>query len=449
MKTVGIIAEYNPFHKGHAYHIQKAKEAVGADFAVIAMSGNFVQRGAPAIIDKYTRTKMALDGGADLVLELPVPFATAAAPIFAEAGVSLFHHLGCVDALCFGSESGNVNSLIATARILMEEPPEYKMLLHNFLKEGNSYPKSVQMAVQSLGNKPGNKLDNKPDNKGNERNNELSASPNDTLAVEYIKALFKYNSAITPIAIKREGNGYHETSLSSGFASASAIRNQIEQQIEAIQTDLNASVYSMNLGRSSALSALESFLPETSFSQMEAALGHTFPVTEDDFSLALAMILNAGQMTNGMSILHAADMTPELADRIHRLLSSGKHFTFSELAEALKTKNITRARINRALLHCLLAIRQEDIEKFRAEDFCSYARILGFKKEASPLLKALKNNTDIPVITKLADAKTKLNETGNKLLSHELAASFLYRQAVWCKFHEVLPDEYRAGVIIR
>lgn len=444
MNTVGIIAEYNPFHKGHAYHIQKAKEAAGADFVVVAMSGNFVQRGAPAIIDKYTRTKMALDGGADLVLELPVPFATAAAPIFAEAGVSLFHHLGCVDALCFGSESGDVDSLIATARILMEEPPEYKLLLQLFLKEGNSYPKSVQMAVQSLENKLG-KLGNKL---GSERNNELSASPNNTLAVEYIKALFKYKSTITPIAIKREGNGYHETSLSSGFASASAIRNQIEQQIEAIQTDLNASVYSMNLGRSSALSALESFLPETSFSQMEAALGHTFPVTEDDFSLALAMILNAGQMTNGMSILQAADMTPELADRIHRLLSSGKLFTFSELAEALKTKNITRARINRALLHCLLAIRQEDIEKFRAEDFCSYARILGFKKEASPLLKALKNNTDIPVITKLADAKTKLNETGNKLLSHELAASFLYRQAVWCKFHEVLPDEYRAGVII-
>ena len=135
MKTVGIIAEYNPFHKGHAYHIQKAKEASGADFAVIAMSGNFVQRGAPAIIDKYTRTKMALDGGADLVLELPVPFATVAAPIFAEAGVSLFHHLGCVDALCFGSESGDVDSLITTAHILMEEPPEYKMLLQNFLKK--------------------------------------------------------------------------------------------------------------------------------------------------------------------------------------------------------------------------------------------------------------------------------------------------------------------------
>lgn len=431
MKTVGIIAEYNPFHKGHAYHIQKAKEAAGADFAIIAMSGNFVQRGASAIIDKYTRTKMALDGGADLVLELPVPFATAAAPIFAEAGVSLFHHLGCVDALCFGSESGDVDSLITTARILMKEPPEYKMLLQNFLKEGNSYPKSVQMAVQAMGT-------------------ELSASPNDTLAVEYIKALLKYNSTITPIAIKREGNGYHETSLSSGFASASAIRNQIEQQFVARpESELNSSVYSMKLDRSSALSMLESFLPETSFSLMKNSFGHTFPITEDDFSLALAMILNAGQMTNGMNILQAADMTPELTDRVHHLLSSGKLFTFSELAEALKTKNITRARINRALLHCLLAIRQEDIDEFRAGTFCSYARILGFKKEASSLLKAIKNNADIPVITKLADAKSKLDETGNKLLSHELAASFLYRQAVWCKFHETLPDEYRAGIIIQ
>ncbi len=431
MKTVGIIAEYNPFHKGHAYHIQKAKEAAGANFVVVAMSGNFVQRGAPAIIDKYTRTKMALDGGADLVFELPVPFATAAAPIFAKAGVSLFHHLGCVDALCFGSESGNVDSLIATARILMEEPPEYKMFLQRFLKEGNSYPKSVQMAMQAMGA-------------------ELSASPNDTLAVEYSKALLKYNRAITPIAIMRQGNGYHETSLSSGFASASAIRNQIEQQIKTLtETKFISSVHSINLERSSAISALEPFLPETSFSRMKDSFYHTFPVTEDDFSLALAMILNAGQMTNGMSILQAADMTPELSDRIQRILSSGQLFTFSELAEALKTKNITRARINRALLHCLLTISKNAIEEFRAHDFCSYARILGFKKEASPLLKAIKSNADIPIITKLADAKNKLDETGKKLLSHELGASFLYRQAVRCKFHETLPDEYRAGVIIR
>ena len=116
------------------------------------MSGNFVQRGAPAIIDKYTRTKMALDGGADLVLELPVPFATAAAPIFAEAGVSLLTRLGCVDALCFGSESGNIDSLITAAHTLQEEPPEYKVLLQRFLKEGNSYPKSVQLAMNSMGN---------------------------------------------------------------------------------------------------------------------------------------------------------------------------------------------------------------------------------------------------------------------------------------------------------
>ena len=151
MQTVGIIAEYNPFHKGHAYQIEEAKKAANADFAVVAMSGNFVQRGAPAIIDKYTRTKMALEGGADLVLELPVPFATAAAPIFAEAGVSLLTRLGCVDSLCFGSESGNIDSLITAAHTLQEEPPEYKVLLQRFLKEGNSYPKSVQLAMNSMG----------------------------------------------------------------------------------------------------------------------------------------------------------------------------------------------------------------------------------------------------------------------------------------------------------
>ena len=181
---------------------------------------------------------------------------------------------------------------------------------------------------------------------------------------------------------------------------------------------------------------------------MEKTFGHTFPITEDDFSLALGMIINAGQMTNGMDLLHAAEMTPELYDRIQRILCTGQAFTFSELAQNLKTKNITRARINRALLHCLLSISQDDMELFRASGFCSYARILGFKSNASSLLKAVKSNAKIPVITKLADAKNKLDETGNKILFHELASSFLYRQAVWCKFHETLPDEFRAGIVI-
>ncbi len=160
------------------------------------------------------------------------------------------------------------------------------------------------------------------------------------------------------------------------------------------------------------------------------------------------MILQSGQMTNGMPNHQAADMTAELVDRIKHLYSSGSLFTFSELAEQLKTKNITRARINRALLHCLLSISQDDLTLFQASGCCSYARILGFQKNATPLLKSMKKNATIPILTKLADAKNKLDQTGSKILSVELASSFLYRQAVWCKFHELLPDEYRAGVII-
>lgn len=449
MRTVGIIAEYNPFHKGHAYHIQKAKEATGADFAVVAISGNFVQRGGPAIIDKYTRTKMALLGGADVVLELPVPFATAAAPIFAKAGVELFNHLGCVDALCFGSESGDIDSLCFAARTLAEEPPIYKKLLQTFLKAGNSYPKSVQMAMQAYAQKKMLEIANentpsilsKDDilskNKSvHSTSAELIASPNDTLAIEYLKALFQSSSTIVPFAVKREGNGYHETTLSSEFASASAIRKNLETY-PSDKKNTNAILYS-----------LAQFLPASSLSLMETAFGRTFPVTEDDFSLALGMILQAGKMTNGMPICQAADMTDELVDRMKHVYSSGALFTFSELAEQLKTKNITRARINRALLHCLLSISQDDLTSFQEYGCYSYARILGFQRNAAPLLKSMKKNADIPILTKLADAKNKLDKTGSKILSLELDSSFLYRQAVWCKFHELLPDEYRAGVII-
>ena len=210
-----------------------------------------------------------------------------------------------------------------------------------------------------------------------------------------------------PFAVKREGNDYHDTKLSLGFASASAIRSQIECE------------------SASSISSLSAFLPETSFSLMEKAFSHTFPITEDDFSLALGMIINAGQMTNGMDLLHAAEMTPELYDRIQRILCTGQAFTFSELAQNLKTKNITRARINRALLHCLLSISQDDMELFRASDFCLYARILGFKSNASSLLKAVKNNANIPVITKLADATT-ISPTAASLTQAESNMGFKY-----------------------
>ncbi len=413
MKICAIISEFNPFHSGHKYLIDEIKKQ-GFTHIVAIMSGNFVERGEPAIVSKESRIKAALLNGIDLVIELPTVKVLNSAEKYAAAAVETAQKLGCIDALVFGSECGNTKTLEKASDIL--ESQEFKLIFKKYISLGNSFPKSKFLALKDL-------TDDK---------DVISAlkNPNNILGIEYIKALLASGSTMKPFAVKREGNDYHDTKLSSGFASASAIRSQIECEA------------------ASSISSLSAFLPETSFSLMEKTFGHTFPITEDDFSLALGMIINAGQMTNGMDLLHAAEMTPELYDRIQRILCTGQAFTFSELAQNLKTKNITRARINRALLHCLLSISQDDMELFRASGFCLYARILGFKSNASSLLKAVKNNANIPVITKLADAKNKLDETGNKILSHELASSFLYRQAVWCKFHETLPDEFRAGIVI-
>lgn len=186
MKNIGIVCEYNPFHNGHAYQLQAVRRE---GRAICLMSGNFVQRGAPAIIDKYTRGKGAVLSGADLVLELPLPYAISSAEGFADGAVEIFSRLGVTDGLCFGSESGSAEELMACARILLSE--DFVPLLKEGLGKGLSFPKARQLAAESLGVVPG-----------------LMEQPNNILGLEYCKALLKRNSSIVPMVLKREG-AYH------------------------------------------------------------------------------------------------------------------------------------------------------------------------------------------------------------------------------------------------
>ena len=213
MRIVGIIAEYNPFHQGHAYQIKKVRELTQADFILVSMSGNFVQRGAPAMFDKYTRAHAALLSGADLVLELPVSIATGSAEAFARGGVRLLHDTGIVTDLCFGSECGDLSSLERLAAFLAEEPTDYKLYLQDGLKQGLSFPAAREQAVRlSDPYLPA----------------ELLGMPNNLLGLEYLKALHLYGSSIRPFTIQREGSGYHDTDVSSGqYSSASAIRAEL------------------------------------------------------------------------------------------------------------------------------------------------------------------------------------------------------------------------------
>src|SRR5690554_4412644 len=194
MKVVGIIAEYNPFHNGHQHHILEAKKQTGADYVIVVMSGNFVQRGAPSIINKYSRAKAALESGADLVFELPVIYSTASAQYFSLGAISLLDKLGLVDYVCFGSESGDIESLTYIAKYLHNNSYEYNKDINNLMKNGITFPEARQIAIK---------------NNNNTIDDNVISSPNNILGIEYIKAILELNSNIIPVSISRIESAYH------------------------------------------------------------------------------------------------------------------------------------------------------------------------------------------------------------------------------------------------
>ncbi|MGE5678719.1 MAG: nucleotidyltransferase family protein, partial [Pseudomonadota bacterium] len=218
MKTVGIVSEYNPFHNGHKYHIEAAKDACNADHAICIMSGSFVQRGEPAIFDKWSRAKMAVMNGADLVVELPVVYACQPAEIFAFGAVNILNGMRIVDHICFGSELGDTDVLHTLARLLHEEPEDFSILLREQLGKGASYPRAVSAALSSyLG-----------------RENEaivadILGNPNNVLGIEYIKALRTLGSLIEPVAVKRVASGHNDEGITGNIASATAVRREIKE----------------------------------------------------------------------------------------------------------------------------------------------------------------------------------------------------------------------------
>lgn len=388
MKTVGLITEYNPFHNGHAYHIQKALEVTGADAAVVVMSGNFVQRGTPAIMPKDLRAKCALLSGAALVLELPVCFATGSAEYFAQGAVSLLDQLGC-DTLCFGSECGDIHRLDQVAEILVHEPEDYRNALKAALKEGYSFPAARQMALESYA--------------------DVLATPNNILGIEYLKALKKCNSKIVPYTIARIGSGYHDPSVSGTLSSATAIRADIQD-----------------------LSTVKEQIPASCFSLMEETFGTRYPIVSNDFSLILkAKLLSETKE----SLCRYMDVTPDLANRILR--QRNQFLNFEQFCDCLKTKELTRSRISRSLIHILLGVTDAVIENLRTS--VPYARILGFRSDASAVFSALKQNATIPLIS--SPAQADLCTSGRTLLDLDLYASDLYESVITDKYNTPFCNE--------
>ena len=385
MHVTGLITEYNPFHNGHLFHLKKARETAGADYTAVVMSGSFVQRGAPAVFDKYSRTRAALLSGADLVFEMPAPFSTASAREFASYAVALFTALGAVDSICFGSECGEIEPILRTARLLNEESEPFKKRLQDFLKEGKTFPEARSAALAEEGAEEA----------------KLLSAPNNILGVEYCQAVLRQRSPLSCFTIKREGNGYHDPSLNGALGSALAVRQALQSG-----TDVQA---------------LRFLLPDPSFD----SVCRSIPVFLDDFSGLLNYRLLTEQEPE-----RYAEIRPELAARIKKLAPG--FASFDQRIKELKSRQLTYTGVSRGLIHLILGIEQRQMDLFKEAGFAPYARILGFRKSAAPLLRRIKENSSIPVISKLAGAEKRLDPAGAAMLACEIQSSHLY-QNVRCE----------------
>lgn len=413
MKTVGIVAEYNPFHNGHAYHIEEAKKITGADCAVVIMSGNFVQRGTPAILDKYTRTKMALLGGADLIIELPTLYATASAELFALGSVLTLEKLHHIDFLCFGSEEGKLEPFLESASFLLEESASFKTNLSLFLKQGDSFPKARAKALNleqfgSLACQNNNNLD------------QFLAQPNNILGIEYVKTIKKYHSSISPITIQRKNVHYHDNDLHQFFSSASAIRTAITQN--RLEESLSS-------------------VPKACHSLLLEQYGKYFPICLDDFSSQLYFLLQ--RETNSLSSF--LDIKEELANRIQKF--KNPTFSITEFISVLKNKALTYTAIQRGILHYLLNIKKELLEEVKLDEIIYYARILGMNQKGAAFLKEAKKTSEIPLIQRPAKAYKVLSPLGKQVFDIDLRAYELYQLIQYEKFQMQPQSEYLRGIV--
>lgn len=398
MKVLGLITEYNPLHNGHAYHLEQAAKLSGADYTLCVMSGSFLQRGEPAILNKWARTQMALEAGVDVVLELPFAYATSSAQGFAEGAVRLLNATGVVTNLCFGSELGQLQPLEQVASLLKEEPSGFRQLLRKQLDAGLPFPKARSEAVQeylSVETAP-----TTPGRLSEECLAEVLESPNNILGLEYLRALQVSGSNISPLTLKRLHADYHETGVSNdSIASATSIRRTIQDKEKLSEV-------------------LKNYVPHSTWNilsrEFQAGRGPVF--TEH---LCSHMLMKLRTCTPD-----ALRQTPDVSEGLeYRIWQAAQEATsFYSLVDRIKTKRYTWTRIQRILLHFLVGYTKELQSGFLAAGGPQYLRVLGFSPKGQLLLKEMKSNATLPILTKVAPF-LKQNGIAAKMLSLDVMAT--------------------------
>ena len=380
MNITGLITEYNPFHNGHLYHLNTAKKNTNCDGIVCIMSGNFVQRGEPAIIDKWKRTEMALVNGVDLVIELPTFYAVSSAEFFAKGAIKILNSTGVINNIFFGSECGDINLLYKIAKLLTNESEEFKLKVKENLKSGITYAKAREKAL----------IDVLQD----DSLNEVLSNSNNILGIEYIKAIIDNKSNITPLTMKREGSRYNDKNLNSIFSSATSIRE--------------------NIKKNSNLNSLKSYMPLQSLDILNKLLSNDYPFVFEEHMynfIKYRLLTNCINFNNIFEIKEGID---------NKFLKEIYHSTsYEDLIFRVKSKRYTYTKISRLLSQLFFALDNYHFEEL-IKDENLYIRVLGFNDTGRLILKEIKKNSSIPIITKVA------KNNNNPLLELDIQSTKAY-----------------------
>lgn len=378
MRTVGIIAEYNPFHNGHKFHLEKTKELLNNDYTICIMSGNFIQRGLPAIYNKWIRTEMAIKNGVDLVIELPTYYAVNSADFFSKYSIKLLNSLGCIDNISFGAEDNSIEDISNVSEILVKQPSQYTAELKKQLSTGITFAKANEIAIVKILKE--------------EKYSKILNNPNSILAIEYIKSLKNTNSSIKPFSINRIGD-YNDTNISSHICSATAIRNSLEKKDEI---------------------DIKSVVPKETYNLLKT----NHPLFLKDFG---TQIIYSLRKMNIDEIANILEVSEGLESRLKKY--SFQTNNICELISLVKTKRFTQAKIQRILIHVLLNMTKSEFNEIEKNNW-EYIRVLGFNSKGKDLLKQLSKKCNIPVITSV---KKFIEQHGlNPLLEKDILSSNIY-----------------------
>lgn len=387
-KVLGIVAEYNPFHNGHLYHLEQSKKLTGATYSVAIMSGNFTQRGSTSLIDKWSKAKCALENGVDLVIELPVLYSISSAENFAEGSIKILDSLKVVDYISFGTEIDNIKVLDKIAEVLYNEPKEFKNLLSHELSKGLSYPKARENALMMYLNDIRKYIN-------------VLSSPNNILGIEYLKALKKCNSNIMPISIPRFEVGYNDIGYSGNIASSTAIRNII---------------------KNNGFDILRKVVPENTYTNLIQNIKTGHFVT--DLSAFEKQIIYNLRKMNVSEIAQLQDVSEGLEFAIKNAANSCNSLV--EFLNIIKSKRYTSTRIQRILLYSLLGITKKDIALSKKAQ--PYLRVLGFNNKGKFLIsEAAKANPKLQIVTSVKKfADCNLNKNLQTMLNKDIWATNVY-----------------------